>query len=191
MFRDMVADSRSYRSFDESKRITKEELTELIETARLVPSAVNHQPLKYRFVYEKNECEEFLSLTKWAGLLKDIKLPPDNHHPAAFIVMCLDTDVCAMSELVSFDAGIAAQTIMLQACELGYGGCIIGAFDKEKAAEMLRLSKKSTPIVALALGVPDETVFICNTNNSSTAYFRDSAGVHFVPKRSADELIID
>ena len=192
MIKETVFESRSFRSFDESKKITKEELLDLVDTARLCPSAVNRQPLKYRLVYEHDEVEEFLAITKWAGLLPDIKLPPDGHHPTAFIVMCCDTSVCENPDSARFDAGIAAQTIMLQAFESGYGGCMIGAFNPEEASKTLFIPKKYKPIVALALGVPDETVFICNLkDDGDTKYFRDKAGLHFVPKRSLEDVVIE
>ena len=74
MIRDLVIENRSYRSFDESRRIGREGLRDLIDTARLCPSAVNRQPLRYRLVYEPEEVEEVLGFTHWAGLLPDVKL---------------------------------------------------------------------------------------------------------------------
>ncbi|MBE6541639.1 MAG: nitroreductase [Ruminococcaceae bacterium] len=192
MLSDLVRESRSYRSFNESQRVTKEELLEFVDTARLCPSAVNRQPLKYRLVYEPAEVEEFLAITRWGGLLPDVKLPPDGHHPTAFIVMCCDTTVVENPDSAKFDAGIAAQTIMLNATEKGLGGCIIGAFNSDEASKTLLIPKKYKPIVALAFGVPDETVFICNLNkDGDTKYFRDKVGLHFVPKRLLEDVIIE
>lgn len=192
MIRDIVIDSRSYRSFNESGKIGKQDLMDLIDTARLCPSAVNRQPLKYRLVYEKDEVEEVLAITKWAGALPDKKLPPDGHHPAAFIVVCCDTSIVEDVNAARFDAGIATQTILLQACESGMGGCIIGAFDPAIMSQKLLIAKKYKPIVAIALGIPDETVIICNVPESgSTMYFRDKADLHFVPKRSLEDIIIE
>ena len=191
MIRNLVIDNRSYRSFDESK-ISKDELTDLIETARLCPSAANRQPLKYRLVYEHDEVEEVLALTHWAGLLKDMKFPPDGHHPQAFIAVCCDTSIAEDAGYTRFDAGIASQTILLAAAEEGYGGCMLGAFDPEEVSLCLRLPKKLKPIVLIALGVPDECVILCNVPESgSTAYFRDKANVHYVPKRGLDEIIVE
>lgn len=192
MIRDIVIDSRSYRSFDESKKIGKEVLTDLIDTARLCPSAINRQPLKYRLVYEKDEVEDVISITKWAGALPEKKFPPDGHHPSAFIVVCCDTSICEDIDSARFDAGIATQTILLQACENGFGGCIIGAFKPEEMSQKLLISKKYKPIVAIALGIPDETVLICNLPSSgSTTYYRDKANIHYVPKRALEDIIIE
>ena len=192
MIHDIVVDSRSCRSFDESKPIGREDLLDLIDTARLCPSASNRQPLKYRLVYEKEEVEDLLTLTKWAGLLPDVKLPPDGHHPTAFLVVCCDTAVTEDVNSVRFDAGIVSQTMMLQATEVGFGGCIIGAFDPVEVSRHLLIPKKFKPVILLAFGVPDEMIMICNPDkNGSTAYFRDKANVHFVPKRAREDIIIE
>ncbi len=69
---------------------------------------------------------------------------------------------------------------------------MIGAFNPDTIAEKLRLSKKNVPVLLIALGVPDETVLICNTDASgNTTYFRDKANVHFVPKRALEDVIIE
>ena len=44
MFKDLVKANRSYRGFDESRRVTREELTEMVDCARLSASSVNMQP---------------------------------------------------------------------------------------------------------------------------------------------------
>lgn len=192
MIRDLVIDNRSYRSFDESRRIGREDLVDLVDTVRLCPSAVNRQPLKYRLVSEPEEVEEVLSHTHWAGLLPDVKLPPDGHHPTAFIAVCCDRTITENPDSARTDCGIAAQTILLMATELGFGGCMIGAFEREEVALSLRLPKKLSPMLLIALGVPDETVMICDLpKDGNTAYFRDKANLHFVPKRSLEDVIVE
>lgn len=192
MLRDIVIDSRSCRSFDESVKLGENDLRDLIDTARLCPSAVNRQPLKYRLVFEHDEVEDVVANTSWAGLLRDRKFPPEGHHPSAFIVICCDTKICENPDSCKVDVGIAAQTIMLLAAEQGLGGCMIGAFNPTTIAEKLRLPKKCHPVLILALGAPDEMILICNMKeDGNTDYFRDTANIHFVPKRSLDDVIIE
>ncbi len=191
MIKDSVMSSRSYRAFDESRSISRDELLSLIDTARLCPSAMNRQPLKYKLVYEREARENLLALTKWGGSLPDLKLPPDGKHPTAFIAVCCDTDICDNIDSARFDAGIASQTILLSACEIGLGGCILGAFDKKHVANELDLPDKLVPIVIIALGKPDENVFICEVSEAgSTTYFRDENNNHFVPKRALEDIAI-
>jgi len=52
MIRDIVINARSYRSFDENRPLSKEELEGFLDTARLCSSAMNKQALKYRVVSE-------------------------------------------------------------------------------------------------------------------------------------------
>lgn len=47
MIRDLVEKSRSWRGYDESRKITRKELESLVECARLTPSSINMQPLRY------------------------------------------------------------------------------------------------------------------------------------------------
>ena len=148
--------------------------------------------MKYRLCYEKEESASLLALTKWAGYLKDVKLPPEGKGPTDFIVICHDTSVCPETKYSAVDVGIAAQTIMLAACEGGYGGCMIGAFDPDAVSDGLRLALKYRPVLILALGIPDEAVFITEIGkDGDTKYFRDKVGIHYVPKRSLESVIID
>ena len=78
-FYGIVFKTRSYRAFDESRVITREELEYLVSLARVTPSAVNKQPLKYVLVYEPAEVEAFQPLTKWGRALPDMVLPPRCH----------------------------------------------------------------------------------------------------------------
>jgi len=90
------------------------------------------------------------------------------------------------------DVGIAAQTLMLNACEMGFGGCMIGAFNPDEVSDAIRIPTKYRPVLLLALGVPDESVFITEIGkDGDTKYFRDKAGLHFVPKRSLESVLID
>ena len=59
-------------------------------------------------------------------------------------------------------------------------------------SKTLLIPKKYKPVCAIAFGAPDETVLICNVPESGkTIYFRDKANIHYVPKRSLEEIIIE
>ena len=192
MLRDLVLANRSYRTFDESDPVTREMLLEWVDNARLVPSAVNAQPLKYRLVDTKEGVEKVMPLTAWAGALKDITLPPEGKHPTAFVVICHDTTVRENPASSEKDVGIAAMTLLLSATEAGYGGCMIGAFEKDRMGEVLRIPEKYVPILLVAFGAPDETVFITEPGqDGSVVYYRDDHNLHFVPKRMLDDILID
>ena len=186
---ELMLRQRSYRSFDESVRISREELTAFVDHARLAPSSMNIQPLKYKLCTEKGECDILLRNTKWAAALRDMTIPPEGHAPTAYVVICVDTDV-SDKDIFARDVGIAAEIVMLSATEKGYGGCMISNFSAEKLAEELGLAENIVPKLVLGLGKPDETVTLVGVGENGTSYFRDEAGHHFVPKRSLDEIIL-
>lgn len=180
---------RSYRSFDESVKIDRDTLVGFVENARLTPSSVNLQPLKYKICNTKEECDVMLSLTKWAALLKDYEIPPKGHAPTAYIVICIDKNVSDKS-IFDKDVGVAAQTIMLSAVEAGFGGCMIGNFAPSKVSEALALPEGVVPSLVLGLGKPDEEITVEEIGEKGSAYYRDQNHNHHVPKRSLDEIIL-
>lgn len=190
MLKDLLTRARSYRSFDESLPVSRERLLSWIDLTRLCPSSINLQMLKIRPVTEQKECQDMLSATRWAGKLKDVTLPPKGHAPTAYAVICADTQVIASAEQFQKDVGILAQTLLLAAVEDGFGGCMIGSFSKETVTELLGLPEHLPPQLVIALGKPDERVeTVPLPENGDTSYYREN-GVHYVPKRSLDELII-
>ena len=152
-FRELVLKNRSTRAFDPARRISREELEQLVDLARLTPSAVNLQPLKYLLSWQEETNALILAHTAWAGLLKDISLPPEGKGPAGYIVICTDTRI---AKNAATDVGIAAQTILLGAAEKGLSGCMIGAIDP-KLHDLLGLKEqyRISLIVALGKGAED------------------------------------
>lgn len=188
MIKDYIEKARSYRSFDESRPIKKELLVEFVNNARLSPSSINLQALKYKICTEKEELDAVLPLTKWAAMIKDEEIPPKGHTPTAYIVICIDKNV-SDKDIFLRDVGVAAQTIMLSAAEYGYGGCMIGNFNSEKMAEALSLPSGIVPNLVLGLGLPDENIILEDIKDGKSAYYRDSDG-HHVPKRTLEEIIL-
>ena len=190
MLKDLIRASRSYRSFDPGVRISKEQLWDFVDCARLSPSSINLQMLKFRLVTSERECDGMLERTRWAGKIKDQTIPPVNHAPTAYVVICADTEAVPTAERFQKDVGICAQTIMLAAAEQRYGGCMIGSFSAKTAMEDLGLPSHLIPQLVLALGSPDETVELANAApDGSVTYYREN-GIHYVQKRSLDDLII-
>ena len=189
MIKDLMIKERSYRSFDESVKIDRDTLVSFVDNARLTPSSVNLQPLKYKVCYTKEDCDIILSLTKWAALLKDYDIPPKGHAPTAYVVVCTDKNVSDKS-IFDKDVGIAAQTIMLSAVEVGFGGCMIGNFSPSKVSEALGLPDGVVPSLVIGLGKPDEEIFVENIGEKGSAYYRDESGAHRVPKRTLDEILL-
>lgn len=188
MFGDLVLKNRSYRSFDKTKRVGEEKIKKYVDLARITASTANLQALKYRIVHTEEECEKALSCTKWAGYLKDMQIPPIDHNPTGYVVICCDNEITNNVTAFFKDTGIAAQTILLAAAEDGFGGCMIGSVDEAKIKNELSIPENMTVTLVVALGAPDEKVEIVDFEGD-IKYYREN-GVHYVPKRSLDDVLI-
>ncbi|NEW82005.1 MAG: nitroreductase family protein [Mariniphaga sp.] len=187
-FKDLVLKNRSYRRFDEEFVIDRETLVELIELARHAASGRNAQPLKYFLSNDKVVNELIFSTLTWAGYLKTWPGPKEGERPSAYIVVLLDRDI---SDNFLCDDGIAMQNILLGAVDKGLGGCILRAINKPRLSAILNLTDRFEIIDVVALGKPIEKVVITNIKeDGDIKYYRDENGVHYVPKRSVDDLII-
>lgn len=182
----LLTANRSYRRFRQEKRIAPGTLRELVSLARLVPSGRNLQPLKFVTVHAPDECESVFPCLAWAGYLKD-GAPKAGERPSAYIVICNDRRLTAESKR---DQGIVAQTLMLGSAERGLGGCIIAAIRKEELAGVLSLPDNLEPVLVLALGYPCEKVVLTEAGPDGIQYYRDAEGVHYVPKRPLDEILL-
>jgi nitroreductase len=185
---DFVLKSRSFRRFREEHEINREILTELIQLARISASGANKQPLKYKLVHEKQECARVFPYTNWAGYLKNWPGPDEGERPSAYIIIVGDTGV---SSSFGVDHGIVAQNILLGAVEAGLGGCMIGSIRKDGLRKEFNIPYKYEILLIVALGKPNEEVVIEEVKENDIKYWRDDKGIHHVPKRSLDELIIE
>lgn len=88
MLKDLVLKNRSYRSFDRNVKIEKDTLLELIDCARLTPSARNAQVLLYIPLTEKG-ADRILPYTAWAKALPDLKLPRAAKNPQHLFLCAL------------------------------------------------------------------------------------------------------
>ena len=190
MLKDLLTLSRSFRSFDESVKISDEMLAAWVDHARYAPSSINLQVLKFYTVTDATLCQSILANTRWAGKIKDQKLPPDGHAPVAYIVICADKNTFPNAEHFDKDVGICAQTIMLAAAESGFGGCMLGSFAPDAVKEILELGENLVPKLVLALGKPDERVeLVGEAPDGSVTYYREG-GIHYVQKRDLNHILI-
>jgi nitroreductase len=178
---------RSYRRFDESKPVFRQTLLDLVNLARLCPSASNQQPLKYFISCDKELNDAIFPALSWAKYFRDWKGPAEGERPTGYVVILADNSI---TKNIYCDDGIAAQMMKLGATERGYGGCIINAFDESRLRETMKLPDYMDIRLVLALGVPAETVKL-ESADGSIRYYKDGKDVVHVPKRPLDEIIIN
>ena len=188
MIQELVTKARSYRRFDESKKISMEQLKEFANLGRLSPCGGNKQYIKYALICEEAMNEKVFECLGWAGYLKDWDGAEKGERPTGYIVLLRDKTI---NGNMTVDEGIAAQSIFLGAMEQGIGGCMIMNCNREKLANYLELDTTKYAIsMVIALGVPKEIVVIEEMqSNDDVTYYRDENKVHHVPKRKLDDII--
>jgi len=188
MFTELVKDNRSYRRFYEEHAVEPETLKEFVNLARMSASGANLQPLKYILSCDPRKNAEIFSCLAWAGYLKDWPGPAEGERPAAYIVVLGDTSI---SESAGCDHGIAAQTMLLGAREKGLGGCMLGSIDRNALRDSLNIPSQFKILLVLAIGKPREPVVLETVgSDNSIRYWRDNEGVHHVPKRKLEDIIV-
>ena len=176
--------NRSYRGYDARRPVTREDLLEMLKTVTWVGSGMNAQPLRFHLVVGA-EASAVHPLVKLGAALPEEHLPHPGEEPSAYIIICAEG---AENRIVDMDLGIAAQSILLRAVEMGLGGIFILNFQAEPLQQTLGLSLK--PLAVLGIGKPMEKIFLmpCHKGDSLQYYRKD--GVHFVPKLQVEDLLI-
>jgi nitroreductase len=189
MIKDLILKNRTYRRFYQDVKISTNVLPELIDLARLSSSGANLQSLKYLISNENEKNGLIFQHLKWAGYLTDWDGPEDGEKPSAYIIMLGDKEI---STNYFWDHGIACQSILLGACEKGFGGCQFGAVNKDGLRSSLNIPDKYEILLVIALGKPKETVVLEELSDSrNIKYWRDDNDVHHVPKRKLKDIICE
>uniref|UniRef100_A0A7C3SK26 Nitroreductase family protein n=1 Tax=Desulfobacca acetoxidans TaxID=60893 RepID=A0A7C3SK26_9BACT len=189
MIEELIRQNRSCRRFYQDEAVSRETLVWLVNLARLSASAANLQPLKYLLSNDPSKNNGIFSCLAWAGYLKDWPGPPEGERPAAYLVILGDRDITTN---FGCDYGIAAQSILLGAREIGLAGCILGSIDRERLRQVLALPAKYDILLVIALGRPKEQAVLEEVGpDGDIRYWRDESGVHHVPKRRLEDIILN
>jgi nitroreductase len=189
MLHDLVRRTRSVRRFVQGRPVGLETLRGLVELARLSASAANRQPLKYVLAADPGINARIFPCLGWAAYLKDWPGPAEGERPAAYIVILGDPALGL--DFADRDLGIAAQSIVLGAREKGLGACMIGSINRRELARVLALPGGLEILLVIALGADGEEVRLETVGpDGDIRYWRDAAGVHHVPKRRLEDLVL-
>ncbi len=181
----LLLKNRSYRGYDQQRVVSIETLKSIVGVNNKIPSARNQQVLRFKLVTRDSGADVVLANIKLGGALPELHLPHQGTEPEAFIIVC---STIAENKLVDIDAGIAVQSMLLKAVELGYNGIIIGAFNKERITEAFQLPYE--PLLILAIGKGIESIRLTEIGeNDDHRYYRQD-GTHYVPKVKIEDLLL-
>ena len=188
MIANLVHANRSCRRFYEDHPVDGKALEELVDLARLSASGANLQPLKYILACQPRINAEIFSCLSWAGYLKDWPGPDPGERPTAYIVILGDTTI---RKDFGVDHGIAGQSMLLGAREKGLAGCMLATINRKDLRKVLNIEARYKILLVLAIGKPKEEIVIETVGpDGSIRYWRDAEGLHHVPKRPLQELIV-
>ncbi|MBO5998782.1 MAG: nitroreductase family protein, partial [Lachnospiraceae bacterium] len=155
-------------------------------------SSVNRQPFKYFLACDEETVAVIQAQTGWARALPQMKLPHPGKEPSAFIVICQDDTLDANLNRYQKDVGIVAQTMLLAAVEEGLGGIMIGNFSAGDVVKALDLPENIHPLLIVAFGKPDEEIVLTPIGEDGNSnYYRDENDVHYVPKRTLEDELLN
>ncbi len=182
---ELIKENRTFRRFYQDETVSVSTLKDLVNLGRLSASSGNLQPLKYIICNEKKLNEEIFQCLGW-GYPRDWM--GEREKPSAYIVILGDTKI---SRHYSCDHGIAAQSILLGAKERGLGGCMVGALKRDDLSVLLSIPPEFVILLVLALGKPKHKVVITEISaDEKVKYWKDEDGVHYVPKRKLEDIIV-
>ena len=180
----LLVKNRSTRGYDAAYLVRADQLRRIVAVNNKLASARNRQPLRFRLV-TSDEAGKVLPFIRMGAGLKELQLPLKGSEPNAFIVVC-STIEPRNSTFV--DLGISAQSMLLQAVEMGLNGLCIMDFDRDALVESLQLP--FAPLLVIAVGKSAEKISLVDIKaDENHAYYR-ADGVHYVPKVVLEDLII-
>lgn len=182
---ELLLKNRSQRGYLKDYVVKREELERIVGTCTKIPSARNQQVLRFRLVTRDNGADSILKNIKLGAALPELNLPFPGTEPEAFVVVM---STVAENRMVDIDLGIAVQSMLLKAVEMGLNGLVIGAFNPTRVKEELGLPYD--PLIILAIGKGIEKIELTPiAPEDSHAYYRND-GIHYVPKVGLKDLIV-
>jgi len=147
MVLEAIKKRKSVRGYLE-KKIPEDFLLEIMEAARLAPSASNRQPWKLVFVKDKKLRQQLIPASRNQSFIGE----------ASVVIAGCATNINHIMpngvHSYPVDLAIALDHISLQAAELGLGTCWIGAFNQEKVKKILHITDNVTVVCLMTLGYP-------------------------------------
>jgi len=176
--------NRSYRGYDQRHTVTEDELKKIVAASVFAASGMNKQTLRYKLV-TAGDADKVLPYIKLGAALPAEHLPHPGEEPQAFIVVCCKGQETKITDI---DLGIAAQSMLLKATEMGLGGIFILNFRAEEVRNALGM--EAVPIAIIAIGKPAETIYLVPVHEGDELNYYRKDGIHFVPKLQVEDLLI-
>lgn len=180
---------RSYRNFDETRLISKNDIDEILNSIKFASCANNRQYLRFISVENKDKVLEIFDNTKWAASLpNNMGRPKEGERPVYFIAILSDED--KKLRFNGIDEGLVISNLTLAAAEKGIGSCIIGSVNDKKMREILNYEDNYSCEVVIAFGYPKVKSTIKEIDlEEDQSYYLDEDGNYLVPKYKINDIV--
>lgn len=177
---------RTIRRFTR-QAVPREVLAAAADAARLSPTGINRQPMRFAIVSEADLCAKVFAHTRWAKRIPDGSAGPDEAtQPAAYIILLLDKRVMKSSDN---DAAAAAMSVMLVAESMGVSSCWLANVDREDILGVLGLDSERYALhTVVALGYAAMGAKAVAMQGDETDYYLESPDMLCVPKRAREDV---
>jgi len=148
-FSELITFRGSIRGY-KSDPVENEKLLAVLDAARMAPTAHNNQPFRLIVIQTAGREEELSTI---------YGRPWFTQAPIVICIVGIPSEGWVRPDGKNYyevDVGIAMDHLILEAHNLGLGTCWIGAFDPDKAYEVLGLPMDVIPVAFTPLGYPDK-----------------------------------
>ena len=147
----LIAQRYSVRAYRPDP-VEDEKLKQVLEAARLAPTAANRQPFQLVVMHTAGRKEELGRIYRREWFVQ----------APIIIAVCAVSSQAWVRESDRFnarmiDAAIVADHLILAAADLGLGTCWIAAFNVAAAREVLGLPEDVEPVIFTPLGYPADS----------------------------------
>ena len=143
-----IKERRSIRKYQD-RPVEEKVLTEILEAARLAPSANNRQDWRFVAVKDREQIDKLVSATGQSFI---------GTAPIVIAGVALNPERVMRCEVPAYavDVAIAMTNITLAATANGLGTCWIGSFDQAEVKRILKIPEEYKVVQLMPLGYPDE-----------------------------------
>src|SRR5271157_2505193 len=147
-YSELIAARYSVRAYRPDP-IEDEKLQNVLEAARLAPTAANRQPIQLVVMHTAGREKEIGKIYRRPWFVQ----------APVVIAVCAISSQAWVRESDRFnahliDAAILADHLILAATNLGLGTCWVAAFNMEAARNVLHLPAEAEPVICTPLGYP-------------------------------------
>lgn len=149
---------RSIRQYDSEKKVSRQDIEDIIKAASYAPSAHNKQPWEFLVIEDRQVMEGFRAVQPWTSFAKNA---------SCVIVVCGNVNEAFHREkandewnFADVDCALAAQNLLLACHAKGLGACFCGAAPMplivEGVRQYLNLPDYIRPLAIVPIGYPAE-----------------------------------